>query len=712
MKIDLHCHTKKTKKGDAPTRNVSPERFAEAIEANGVGIVAITNHNAFDKDQFLELSRAVGENAQLWPGVELDVHGDREGSRWHMLMIASPKQVECFDAAVQALIGDTSPNDVFLHISDVFACLEMIDAIFISHAHDKNPHLTQADMLEMNSLINEQWRLFYEPRKLATVGIWSNHGFNMMLGSDVQDWDNYPGCELPSLRLPVNSFEQFCLLAKRDGTTIQTLLGGTESFSVVGHPHDGVNVPLTLRNEINVFFGQKGTGKTELLKSIERHLIAQGKVCCSYYGNDKHGDFKALLSTSDVKREPADFGRSDGTHDLAFVCNWKDASITPLESYVAWFKTRNNNTNKRRFALSEAQSIPEEGDGRFLRDCDARTVLQAFRKQANLELFARYMSDEDSVALSTLLDKLETGIAVEREEHFVRYRSAELANSALEYIKQLIDAKSDTKSKPSSTGFVKFAQNRIRLYEAAKRLLDSIQPGEIIDRDYLGDLDDKGKAYIVTRLRYLCEDSKTDEYNGGIQKLKGLRHLIQDVRDHAFDSEAGVACADFAHESKSMDVSDLSAFIGVKRYVALNGTSEPYVPSSGEEGILLLGHRLNDTSADVYILDEPELGMSNSYIDAIVRGRIQQIASMKKTVIIATHNANLAVRTLPYVSVYREHVNGDHYRTYFGNPFSDKLIDIEGLADSLSWSAKSLEVLEGSGEAFYNRKDIYEAGVR
>lgn len=55
MKIDLHCHTKKIKKGDPITRNVSSDVFSEKIQNADVKIVAITNHNAFDLQQYNEL---------------------------------------------------------------------------------------------------------------------------------------------------------------------------------------------------------------------------------------------------------------------------------------------------------------------------------------------------------------------------------------------------------------------------------------------------------------------------------------------------------------------------------------------------------------------------------------------------------------------------------------------------------------------------------
>jgi predicted metal-dependent phosphoesterase TrpH len=44
VKIDLHCHTKKIKSGDAETRAVvTPELFKIKIENADIKIVAITN---------------------------------------------------------------------------------------------------------------------------------------------------------------------------------------------------------------------------------------------------------------------------------------------------------------------------------------------------------------------------------------------------------------------------------------------------------------------------------------------------------------------------------------------------------------------------------------------------------------------------------------------------------------------------------------------
>ena len=61
MKIDLHCHTRKTKQGDAKTRNVEKTLFSQKVLESDVKIIAITNHNLFDYEQFLEFQAAISD---------------------------------------------------------------------------------------------------------------------------------------------------------------------------------------------------------------------------------------------------------------------------------------------------------------------------------------------------------------------------------------------------------------------------------------------------------------------------------------------------------------------------------------------------------------------------------------------------------------------------------------------------------------------------
>jgi len=76
MKIDIHVHTRKTKRGDALTREVTPERFSQIVQSTDVKIMAITNHNVFDLVQYNQIELQLNGSVQVWPGIELDVMDD------------------------------------------------------------------------------------------------------------------------------------------------------------------------------------------------------------------------------------------------------------------------------------------------------------------------------------------------------------------------------------------------------------------------------------------------------------------------------------------------------------------------------------------------------------------------------------------------------------------------------------------------------------
>jgi len=98
MKIDIHTHTKKVKQGDSEDRDIDVKRFEEIIKETDVKILAITNHNHFDHDQYIEFKKISESICQIWPGVEFDILED--GRRAHLIVIANPKNSERFSDLV------------------------------------------------------------------------------------------------------------------------------------------------------------------------------------------------------------------------------------------------------------------------------------------------------------------------------------------------------------------------------------------------------------------------------------------------------------------------------------------------------------------------------------------------------------------------------------------------------------------------------------
>ena len=115
MKIDLHCHTRKVKKGDAKTREVTPDLFEKKIADADVNIVAITNHNLFDIEQYNILKNRVADFCQVWPGIELDIV-DESNLRWHLIIVVNPKNVNDFYKKTQQLLAGKDKDSVSLDV--------------------------------------------------------------------------------------------------------------------------------------------------------------------------------------------------------------------------------------------------------------------------------------------------------------------------------------------------------------------------------------------------------------------------------------------------------------------------------------------------------------------------------------------------------------------------------------------------------------------
>lgn len=474
--IDLHCHTIAAKTGDAPTRAVTPELFAEQLSAAGVEIAAVTNHNLFNIDQYRDLVFASKGIAQVWPGAELDVTRDDE--HWHMIVVCDPNKAEVFSTELARLVGSKKPDDVMLDFDSVWETFLPIGALFISHAH-KSPGISDTEMEKIIANAGaDKWRLFFEPANLLSVGIMANHGLNMIIGSDVQEWGSYSQsyCEDRQcvLRLDIESFGQFCLLAQRDEAVVETLLGSKGPTIMHASPHSSVHFDLPIYQDINVIFGQKGTGKTEIIKSIYKEYQRQGTNCSTYFGGQKTSDFDKLLATSDMKRDPSMFGRSNCENEIKAITEWTDETPTAIEKYLMWYTTRGNNKKKRRFRLSEAQDLPVPSSTGYEKTKEDSRIIEEFLPQYSGQGLCSYLDVDDAKELERLLHALSSNALEKKTELYVDAESARMTNAALEAIKTLIDRKSDTLSKPGKCGLDSFVSRRIELLSLVDSVLKNL----------------------------------------------------------------------------------------------------------------------------------------------------------------------------------------------------------------------------------------------
>ncbi|MEX2374499.1 MAG: hypothetical protein WD942_02800 [Dehalococcoidia bacterium] len=711
MRIDIHTHTRKLKQGDPTTRDVSPIEFCEKITATDVRIVAITNHNAFDLPQFQAIKQQMPGGVQVWPGIELDIaDGD---SRGHLLVIVSPIQATQFSEAVERLTEGTDPDTFSASIARVLESLDSLGPLYVAHYRQKKPGLSDEAIAQLIEGAAVPLRVLKEVTNAISAGIYISHGHASIYGSDVQDWSSYEdkARDLPELRLPVDSFEHFCLLLDKDTATINTLLDRKAPEELVLQPfEDGSFLKLMCYNDINVIFGAKGTGKSCILNAIEKHYAFHGIEARVFESGRTDLDHVCDLRGRDLQVHLSSHGIEDGADAIESIRGAKEEDVTALSKYVQFFSTETTNRNAKRLRLTGVDH-EEEGDSR-------RAFEEAKRSTNETAKFLEFVRDTPAVSdelaaeelsalvglLTTLLERLRARMW----RTFSALKEVQLLNSAVSTLGAEVARKTGNPEKPSSTGFRRYGANRCAIERQAGSLLRSLTTALPIETEVIGSL---GKNKGELRLRTEVKFQDGSVWDGSFAPLGGatkapqkdftlkLRAIHQQVyRENLFECIAALNAIEGGEHIKSLG--DLLLFN--RRYLL---GEESYVPSSGEAAMVLLERELR-RDADIFIIDEPEKSLGNEYISEVIVPLIKGHALAGKRIYISTHDANIAVRTLPYCSVYRAHDAGG-YKTYVGNPFSNDLVNIEDASDTLDWRVVSMRTLEGGAQAFGERGRIY-----
>lgn len=710
MKIDIHVHTKKVKTGDPDTRNITPEKFNEIIRLTDVSILAITNHNHFDLEQYSEISELVSDICQIWPGIELDIF--QNNKRAHLLVVANPKVAREFHKRCETILLDKSVNTFNISIEDVAITFGDLDCLYIAHYMNKTPNLGDEEIALLSSLIPDPKRLIKEAANSISAGIFISHGHNSIYGSDIQNWEDYEviSADLPDLRLPVDSFEQFCFLIEKDEATIDTVLSKKVKEKITITPFGIAEVmELDIYNDINIFFGPKGTGKTDILKSLSEYYNSIGHKTNVYISNNSHLDEVFNLSGSGFNQDVSEFGIDECTEEIEYIKNVREVAVTSLSKYKQHFSEEETNRIAKKLNIKVINHTDEETPLRKLSKIEKTIV--------NFKKIRKYISENEDVKriiednlleeLLNVLEKILNSLKENINDKYIDAKSISLLNHIVSFFNSEIAKKTGIPQKPTSTGFSDFARNRIKIERSIKKIIECIntviEPIEVL----AGDLGEKGNLYCRTVLKI----QNGTFVNGAFSPVKNINKTpqkefgqkINSISVNIYSINLFEKIAELNQIEDIEDVRSISELLQFSRYFILNGNS--YKPSNGESSMILLHKELMENK-DIYLIDEPEKSLGNDYINDVIVPIIKEKAILGKIVIIATHDANIAVRTLPYNSVYRLHENGLYY-TLTGNPFFNKLKCINGTKEDLDWKEISMKTLEGGRGAFGERGKIY-----
>jgi energy-coupling factor transporter ATP-binding protein EcfA2 len=462
-------------------------------------------------------------------------------------------------------------------------------------------------------------------------------------------------------------------------------------------------------NDINILFGSKGTGKTDILKALSTYYNGKGFKTEVYESNSKKLDDIFDLKGNQFNIDIESLGIDDCSNELASLKNATEKGITSLSKYLLYYSAEATNKISQNIKVDKFTPLDENSSKRSFDD--VKNNIKKFRE------FKEYFSTDEKLKeiigeellsdLDSVVTRILGKINLESEKRFLDYKSISFFNSLVKLFVTEISKKTGQPEKPIKTGFYEYASNRIAIEKDVKKILENISKSIEPQVEEVGDLGEKGRLFCQTNL--VIQNGKfTDSRYTPIQRVnktpqKNVAAQIETISKHIYANTLFEKIAELKSIESSETITSISDLLLFNRHFTLN--DQVYTPSNGESSMVLLHNELMKDK-EIYLIDEPEKSLGNDYISDVIVPLIKERARSGKKVIIATHDANIAVRTLPYNSIYREHdVSG--YYTYSGNPFSNSLVCSSDKKENLDWKLISMKTLEGGKSAFGERGKIY-----
>ena len=701
MRIDLHTHTQNLKKGDGPGRVISPENYVVTMLKEGVGIASITNHNKFDLKEFSEVSRR-SDDLIMFPGIELDVKiGDK---RRQVIIIANPSIKDTFSEVYNDPDRDYEKYcieyDQFINSVKIF---KVDDVIVVPHFYNKDNGITISEKDKLCKDL-EGYVVIVEPANLVSMTIInSNEDYLSLVGSDVQDWSKYSASMALEVKFDIGSFSKFYELAREPKIFVKNALDGSESNSIKINN----NGELILYDDLNIIFGEKGSGKTVLIDNyILPSYSNSGKKVAVHRGKESNDIYKSILKEYEDEVEIDSSLLTLIERKLSDMMTYSDPSPSDfVNKFMLYHQDKNKNKRAKCLKKTESQYVNNEYSVADSIIEDAEKDAASINKVVDINDKVRDTDSDDSQSLKSALNKLKRDVLSIASSELGKLFVSEGIESIVNTFKESVNKKTGKRSRPNGIGFSKLVAARLKRFVDNEDLIQYVRDIQLTKPVSLGVIPVKGALIHETSICCLTErdvyakDSIFDK-----SRIVANRELVRKINGFGKDSFKSID-GYFSPEEKSRDVRDIVKDIIKKNSVIKLSTGQEYKPSDGERAILSISSLLENNSYDVYLFDEIERGLGHKYIADYLIPKLKQLRDMGKTIVLSTHDANIAINTLPSQTIYCNYPSDNIY--YSGNMYSNELIGIVN-GDIKNWRDTAIIHLDGGEKLFNSRSNIYE----
>lgn len=659
-KIDLHIHTVQSNSDSAFV--FSMDSLKEYVDRLSIDCISITNHNLFDKNQFLDICRNIP--ITILPGIEIDLEGG------HILLISENEEIDDFASKCQR-VSDLIPTEndsiTFEQLIDIFP--QINNYLLIPH-YDKNPPIKDDTLKKLgeNVFAGEVASI----RKFKAA-IKENDKLTPVLFSDcrfVPYMTTYPTRQtyIDANETTLRAIKG-CLYDKS-----KVFLSEKEGNELFQATDDG----LMLSTGLNVIIGERSSGKTFTLNKI-----------CDNFDNVKYLRQFSLLQNNEEKfRELVTTRHSLVTE--SYLKEFKDVILDvnniaiktneiQLEQYIESLK-KYASENDKLDSFSKCLLYNET-----IYSLDELETIKKLIKAT--ELLIENSEHQDIINKHITKDQLKNllfDLIKKHNELFESNLKKKWTNDLVERIKGDLRFRSTTTS-IEDVDFYKFQLEKIKV-DKFKEVVKTIQVEKEIDSKEI-----RGFKVVARTKKYANASGLKNKSRRKISFSSAFSNYEEPYKFLISLQDVGIEETEF-----------YKYFVDIE-YKTLN--KHGYEVSGGERSEFNLLHEISDAlKYDLLLIDEPESSFDNLFLKREVNELIKEI-SKEIPVIVVTHNNTIGASIQPDFIAYTQKkiISGDvSYDVFWGHPTSKLLKNADG--ETIQNFDILLNCLEAGQEAYNERK--------
>lgn len=675
-KFDLHIHTIPSV-SDHPF-DFSLDKLKEYVSRMRLDAIAITNHNLFDKNQFLKIKSELDKivNIVVFPGVEVDLCGG------HLLVITSANNIDDLNLTVSKLADYIKKQGDYIDLKLFNSIFTDLSKYLLIPHFDKDPKLP-LDVIRKfgNNIFTGE---VASPKKFLYLQKNKELPYTPVLFSDIRPTNDMKVFPSRQTFIDIGDITISALkTVLKDKTKVFLDSSGNQNLIELN------NGEIKISQGLNIILGRRSSGKTHTLNLIQNNFgadkvkyIRQFELLQKDEAKEK-SSFDAQLSERKSSLFDEYLEKFKDALDKILILPTEEEDNDKLEKYIMSLKSNAHEQNLNDI-FSKSTLFNEQ-----LFDEEATDPIEKLIKSIIFILdnsFYKDLIDEyiDRNKMINLLIKLYNNYVQIREKNAKK----KYLNELIDFIKEKLKLKSSI-TQIDSIDFQELVRNRIERSKFIE-LCTYIQRERVIASKQIRHF------YIEARTKcYTCASDMKQNYSQQVS----FANAFLDIEDPM----------KFISDLKEVSVSNKDMYKLFINIVYKVYNADGFELSGGEQSEFNLLNSISDAANyDMLLLDEPESSFDNLFLKDDVNQLLKEFAR-EMPVIVVTHNNTIGATINPNFLIYTEKnvVNGvKKFDIYYGAPTDKQLRDKNNkVIPNFNVQMNSLEAGEN---AYLNREQGYE----